>query len=55
MAVKIQIPTPLRPYTDKQDVVEVEGATISELLANLTTRFGGLKQHLFSNDGFGPI
>ena len=51
MPVKIHIPTPLRPYTDKLDVVEIEGATIGELLGNLTTRFSGLKQHLYNNDG----
>jgi molybdopterin/thiamine biosynthesis adenylyltransferase/rhodanese-related sulfurtransferase/molybdopterin converting factor small subunit len=51
MAVKIHIPTPLRPYTDKLDVVEIEGATIAELLRNLTTRFGGLQQHLFNAEG----
>ena len=37
MASKIQIPTPLRPYTDEQDAVDVEGATVGELLADLTT------------------
>src|SRR5262245_43730697 len=51
MSVKIHIPTPLRPYTDKLDVVELEGATVSEVLANLTTRFSGLKQHLFNDEG----
>jgi molybdopterin/thiamine biosynthesis adenylyltransferase/rhodanese-related sulfurtransferase/molybdopterin converting factor small subunit len=51
MSIKIHIPTPLRPYTDKLDVVEVDGSTVGELLANLTTKFGGLKQHLFNDDG----
>jgi adenylyltransferase/sulfurtransferase len=51
MAVKIHIPTPLRPFTDKLDVVEVEGATIGELLGNLTTKFAGLRQHLFTTEG----
>src|SRR5919106_115237 len=51
MPVKIHIPTPLRPYTDKLDVVELEGANVGELLNNLTNRFGGLKQHLFTNEG----
>jgi molybdopterin/thiamine biosynthesis adenylyltransferase/rhodanese-related sulfurtransferase/molybdopterin converting factor small subunit len=51
MPIKIHIPTPLRPYTDKADVVEIDGATVGELLDNLTTRFGGLKQHLFNNEG----
>ena len=51
MATKILIPTPLRPFTDKLDAVEVDGATIGELLKNLTTKYGGLKQHLYSADG----
>jgi adenylyltransferase/sulfurtransferase len=49
--IKIHIPTPLRPFTNKLDVVEVEGSTVAELLSNLTTKFGGLKQHLFNNEG----
>ena len=48
---KILIPTPLRPFTDKLDAVEIDGATIGELLQNLTTKYGGLKQHLFAADG----
>ena len=28
---KILIPTPLRPYTDKQDAVDATGATIRSL------------------------
>jgi sulfur-carrier protein adenylyltransferase/sulfurtransferase len=48
---KILIPTPLRPFTDKLDAVEIDGATIGELLRNLTTKYGGLKQHLYSADG----
>ena len=46
MATKILIPTPLRPYTDKQEAVEAQGATIAELLADLTTKHAGLKAHL---------
>src|SRR5687767_8650901 len=51
MPTKILIPTPLRPFTEKQDAVEVDGATIAELLQNLTTKYGGLKQHLYTADG----
>jgi len=51
MATKILIPTPLRPFTDKLDAVEIDGKTIGELLQNLTTKYGGLKQHLYSADG----
>jgi adenylyltransferase/sulfurtransferase len=51
MATKILIPTPLRPFVEKQDAVEVDGATIAELLQNLTTKYSGLKQHLYAPDG----
>src|SRR5262249_14754289 len=48
---KILIPTPLRPYTDKQDAVDVAGATVGELLADLTRRHSGLKAHLYNEQG----
>src|SRR5882762_7640548 len=48
---KILIPTPLRPYTDKQDAVEASGATVGELLADLTRRHSGLKAHLYNDQG----
>jgi len=51
MATKILIPTPLRPFTDQLDAVDVDGATVGELLQNLTTTYGGLKQHLYAADG----
>jgi sulfur-carrier protein adenylyltransferase/sulfurtransferase len=51
MATRILIPTPLRPYTDKKDAVEAEGATVGELLADLTARHAGLKAHLFNDQG----
>lgn len=51
MANKILIPTPLRPFTGKQDAVEVDGATIGELLINLTTKYAGLKPHLYNEQG----
>jgi len=51
MATKILIPTPLRPFTDKLDAVDIDGATIGELLHNLTTKYAGLKQHLYAADG----
>jgi sulfur-carrier protein adenylyltransferase/sulfurtransferase len=48
---KILIPTPLRPYTDKQDTVDASGATVGELLADLTRRHAGLKTHLYNEQG----
>ena len=51
MANKVLIPTPLRPFTDKQDAVEVEGSTVGEALAQLTAKHEGLKKHLYTEDG----
>jgi len=48
---KILIPTPLRPFTDKQDAVDVAGATVGELLADLTRKHSGLKAHLYNDQG----
>ena len=48
---KILIPTPLRPYTDKQDAVDARGATVGELLADLTRKHAGLKAHLYNDQG----
>jgi adenylyltransferase/sulfurtransferase len=51
MAVKIMIPTPLRPYTGQQAVVEIDGKNVGEILQNLTARHADLKAHLFAPDG----
>ena len=51
MAYTILIPTPLRPFTEQQDAVEVEGTTVGDALAALANRYGGLRRHLYSDDG----
>jgi sulfur-carrier protein adenylyltransferase/sulfurtransferase len=51
MSNRVHIPTPLRPFTGKQDTVEVQGATVGELLADLTRQYDGLKKHLYTDDG----
>jgi adenylyltransferase/sulfurtransferase len=51
MANKVLIPTPLRPFTSKQESVDIEGQTVGELLENLTARYAGLKPHLYTDDG----
>src|SRR4029078_5779971 len=48
---KLLSPTPLRPCTDKQDTVDASGATVGELLADLTRRHSGLKAHLYNEHG----
>ena len=47
----IHIPTPLRPFTEKRESVEVTGATVGELLADLTKQYEGLRKHLYADDG----
>src|SRR5918992_2037118 len=47
----IHIPTPLRPFTDKRESVEVSGTTVGELLADLTKRYDGLRRHLYTDEG----
>jgi molybdopterin/thiamine biosynthesis adenylyltransferase/rhodanese-related sulfurtransferase/molybdopterin converting factor small subunit len=51
MAIKIFIPTPLRPYTDKKEVVEVDGKTVGEILRELTNQYVDLRQHLYGENG----
>src|SRR5437667_12248252 len=51
MSVKILVPNALQPYTDKQDTVEVEGATAGEALAALTERHPALRKHLYGDSG----
>ena len=51
MATKILIPTPLRSYTAKRDVVEAEGRTVGELLANMTAEYTELRKHLYTAEG----
>ncbi len=51
MTNTIHIPTPLRPFTDKKESVEVSGGTVGELLADLTKRHEGLRKHLYTDEG----
>ena len=51
MAHRILIPTPLRPFAGKQDVVEVEGTTVGDALQHLVVQFGDLRRHLYNDDG----
>jgi len=51
MPTTILIPTPLRAYTGKQASVAIDGHTVGELLQQLTSVHGPLKQHLFDESG----
>ena len=48
---KILIPTPLRQYADKKDSLELTGGTVGEVLNQLTSQYGELRKHLYTDDG----
>ena len=49
--MRVHIPSPLRPYADKQTAVEVGGTTVADVLVQLTAKFPELKRHIFTDDG----
>lgn len=51
MSTTVRIPTPLRKLTGDLDVVEIEGTTIDEILANLDANFPGLGERICDEDG----
>ncbi|MFM8855719.1 MAG: MoaD/ThiS family protein [Actinomycetota bacterium] len=51
MAVTIRIPTTLRPLSGGNSTVEVAGATLGEVLANLEAAHPGFKDRLFDDQG----
>lgn len=48
---EIRIPTALRAYTDGQERIEVEAATVEAALRELAGRHPALAPHLFNEDG----
>jgi len=49
--VKVLIPTPLQKYTNNQATVEVNAATVAELIDALETSFPGIKNRLCDESG----
>jgi len=47
----LRIPTALRPYAGGQAEVTIQGSTVGEALDDLTTRYPGIKPHLFNDEG----
>jgi len=50
MAIEVRIPTILRSYTGGAKAVEGSGATLDELLDNLDTAHGGLRERLVDGE-----
>ena len=51
MPIKVHIPTPLRVYTARQDVVESQGENVGEVLENLFQAHPQLRAHLYNPEG----
>ena len=49
--MKILIPTPLRQYAGKQSAIDIQGSTVGEALGQLTSRYGDLRKHLYTDEG----
>ena len=41
--MRVRIPDPLRSYTEQQAVVDADGDTVAELLADLDGRYPGIR------------
>ena len=50
-SVKINIPSYTRSFTNKMEVVEVNGSTVGKCLNHLVEQFPGMKKQLFSKNG----
>ncbi len=51
MSVEVRLPTLLRTHTDGEASVTAEGATVGDVLADLTTRYPGLEGQVVDGDG----
>lgn len=51
MAVTVRIPTTLRPMAGGASTVQVEGATLGEVIANLDAAHPGFKDRLLDESG----
>jgi len=51
MAVKVRIPAPLQALTQNLGLLEVEGATVGEVLLALEERYPGFHERLYDESG----
>jgi molybdopterin synthase sulfur carrier subunit len=51
MPVNVRVPGPLRRLTAGSAQVEVDGATVSQALADLEARYPGFRERLYDDDG----
>jgi sulfur-carrier protein len=49
--MRVRIPTPLRSYTEQRSVVEADGTSVAEVLADLDQRFPGIRFRVVDEQG----
>jgi molybdopterin converting factor small subunit len=49
--MKVLIPSPLRPYADKQASVDLRPGSVDDVLRELTSQYPDLRKQLFADDG----
>tara|TARA_Y100000588_G_scaffold31253_1_gene30537 strand:+ start:1030 stop:1305 length:276 start_codon:yes stop_codon:yes gene_type:complete len=51
MPTQVRIPTPLRKLTNDEEVVETTADNVGAAIADLETRYPGIKERLLDDDG----
>ncbi len=51
MSIIIEIPSALTKYTNRQDEIPVDAATVKEAVDGLVAQYPTLKQHLYEENG----
>ena len=51
MSVRVKLPTILRKHAGGEALVDAEGATLRDLLANLESRYPGITKNIVADDG----
>jgi molybdopterin synthase sulfur carrier subunit len=51
MPIQVRIPTPLRKLTNNEEIVEVTAATVGAAIADLQSRYPGIRERLLDEAG----
>jgi len=51
MPTQVRIPTPLRKLTNNEEIVEVNASTIGGAIAELQSRYPGIRERLLDESG----
>ena len=55
MAIKVQIPTPMRQHTEGKTTVEATGATVQAVLADLSAKYPAIADRVCQNGKVRPF